>query len=81
MRDPKTREGYDLWDKAHKLPRFNFWRGGDDEKGSVIRVPEEHGNWVHFDDVSKLADQYQDEMNELRERIARLSLLSAVPTE
>ena len=52
MRNIKTREGYDLWDKAHQLPRFNFWRGGEDEKGSVIRVPDKHGNWVNFDDRS-----------------------------
>lgn len=72
MRNIKTREGYDLWDKAHNLPRFNFWRGGDDEKGSVIRVPERHGNWVNFDDVSRLADEYQEEINSLRDRLARL---------
>ena len=40
MRNIKTREGYDLWDKVHELPRFNFWRGGEDEKGCVIRAPE-----------------------------------------
>lgn len=72
MRNIKTREGYDLWDKAHKLSRFNFWRGGEDEKGSVIRVPDRHGNWVNFDDVAKLADEYQDEINLLRGRLARL---------
>ncbi|WP_024642592.1 hypothetical protein [Pseudomonas syringae] len=72
MRNIKTREGYDLWDKAHKLPRFNFWRGGEDEKGTVIRVPDKHGNWVSFDDVAKLADEYQDEINDLRSRLSRL---------
>lgn len=72
MRNIKTREGYDLWDKAHQLPRFNFWRGGEDEKGSVIRVPNKHGNWVNFDDLVKLADEYQDEINSLRDRLARL---------
>lgn len=73
MRNIKTREGFDLWDKAHALPRFNFWRGGEDEKGSVIRVPEKHGNWVHFDSVATLADEYQDEINSLRERLDRLT--------
>ncbi|MEK2607756.1 hypothetical protein WLF18_01360 [Pseudomonas shirazensis] len=72
MRNIKTREGYDLWDRAHQLPRFNFWRGGEDEKGSVIRVPDKHGNWVSFDDLAKLADEYQDEINSLRDRLARL---------
>lgn len=72
MRNIKTREDYDLWDKAHQLPRFNFWRGGEDEKGSVIRVPDKHGNWVNFDDLAKLADEYQDEINSLRDRLARL---------
>ena len=72
MRNIKTREGYDLWDRAHQLPRFNFWRGGEDEKGSVIRVPDKHGNWVNFDDLAKLADEYQDEINSLRDRLARL---------
>ncbi|MBF8720448.1 hypothetical protein [Pseudomonas guariconensis] len=72
MRNIKTREGYDLWDKAHQLPRFNFWRGGEDEKGSVIRVPDKHGNWVNFDDLAKLADEYQDEINSLRDRLARI---------
>lgn len=72
MRNIKTREGYDLWDKANQLPRFNFWRGGDDEKGTVIRVPDRYGNWVSFDDLAKLADEYQDEINSLRDRLARL---------
>lgn len=72
MRNIQTREGYDLWDKVHELPRFNFWRGGKDEKGSVIRVPDKHGHWVNFNDLTTLADQYQDEINSLRERLARL---------
>ena len=79
MRNIKTREGYDLWDKVHELPRFNFWRGGEDEKGCVIRVPEKHGNWVNFNDLVSLADQYQDEINSLRERLARLELKSIKP--
>ncbi|WP_053076066.1 hypothetical protein [Pseudomonas weihenstephanensis] len=79
MRNIETREGYDLWDKAHELPRFNFWRGGEDEKGSVIRVPEKHGNWINFNDLTTLADQYQDEINSLRERLARLELKSVKP--
>ena len=69
MRNIETREGYDLWDKANKLPRFNFWRGGDDEKGSVIRVQEKHGNWVEHHEVQKLADEYQDEINSLRDQL------------
>ena len=76
MRNIKTREGYDLWDKVHQLPRFNFWRGGEDDKGCVIRVPEKHGNWVNFNDLTTLADQYQDEINSLREQLVRLELKS-----
>lgn len=68
MRNIKTREGFDLWDKAHELPRYNFWRGGEDEKGSVIRVPSKHGYWVHIYDLQELVDQYQDELNELRNK-------------
>lgn len=79
MRNIQTREGYDLWDKVHKLPRFNFWRGGEDEKGSVVRVPEKHGNWVNFDDLTDLADEYQDEINLLRDRLARLEPKSVEP--
>ena len=79
MRNNETREGYDLWDKVHELPRFNFWRGGEDEKGSVIRVPEKHGNWINFNDLTTLADQYQYEINSLRERLARLELKSVKP--
>jgi len=79
VRNIKTREGYDLWDKAHQLPRFNFWRGGEDEKGSVIRVPDKHGNWVHFDDLAKLADEYQDEINSLRDRLVRLEPKAVQP--
>lgn len=79
MRNIKTREGYDLWDKAHQLPRFNFWRGGEDEKGSVIRVPDKHGNWINFDDLTTLADEYQDEINSLRDRLARLEPKAVQP--
>lgn len=79
MRNIETREGYDLWDKVNKLPRFNFWRGGDDEKGTVIRVPDKYGSWVEHHEVQKLADEYQDEINSLRDRLARLEPKGVLP--
>lgn len=80
-RNIKTREGYDLWDKLHALPRFNFWRGDEDEKGSVIRVPDRHGNWLHIHALEELIDQAQDELNSLRDRLARLAPASVSTDE
>ncbi|WP_443701019.1 hypothetical protein [Pseudomonas sp.] len=42
-------------------------------------MPEKHGNWVNFNDLTTLVDQYQDEINSLRERIARLEPKSVKP--
>ncbi|WP_276203303.1 hypothetical protein [Pseudomonas cremoricolorata] len=42
-------------------------------------MPTEHGNWVNFDDLAKLADEYQDEINSLRDRLARLEPKAAQP--
>ncbi|WP_275044444.1 hypothetical protein [Pseudomonas putida] len=42
-------------------------------------MPDKHGNWVHFDDLAKLADEYQDEINSLRDRLARLEPKAVQP--
>lgn len=73
MRNIKTREGYDLWDKFNSLPSFQFWRGGEDEKGSVIRVEDKNGAWFHRHALEELIDAAQDDLNLLRERLARLA--------
>lgn len=72
MRNIQTREGYKWWDIFCKLPRFSFWRGGDDEKGTVIQVPNKTGHWVEQQKVSALVDEMQSEINILEAEIVAL---------
>jgi hypothetical protein len=63
--DQNTREGFKYWDKFCAIPRFSFWRGGDDEKGSVITVPDKTGGWIEQYEAAKIVDEMQDVINEL----------------
>jgi hypothetical protein len=63
--NPNTREGFKYWDMFCKLPRFSFWRGSEDEKGAVIRVPDKTGNWVEQYKVAELVNGMQELINEL----------------
>lgn len=70
---PWPRPKREFTDRFNQLQNYSFWRGGDDEKGSVICVKEKHGNWISKDDAKALMDEAQEEINSLRERLARLA--------
>jgi len=63
--NPKTREGFEYWDMFCKLPRFSFWRGDEDEKGAVIRVPDSTGNWIEVYKAAELVGGLQETINDL----------------
>jgi len=70
---PFPRPRREFMDRLHQVQTYSFWRGGDDEKGSVVRVEETHGKWLDKDDVRALMDEAQEEINSLRDRLARLA--------
>lgn len=69
---PIPRKGFEWWDRFNRLPRFSFWRGGEDEKGSVIRVPDRSGAWIEDHSVGQLIDAMQSDINELKRRLDAL---------
>ena len=72
MRNIQTREGYKWWDIFCKLQRFSFWRGDEDEKGTVIQVPNKTGNWIEHQKAAELVDEMQSEINKLESENAAL---------
>lgn len=70
MRNIKTRQGFEFWDKLNAIPRFSFLLS---PSGSRIQKLEDiSGNWIDVHEAQKVMDAAQDEINELRERLERL---------
>lgn len=62
VRNFKTREGYDVWDKLCAIPKFGFLIG---PSGGVVKV-EDIGNWIDRDEAQSVVDEAQCEVNLLR---------------
>lgn len=81
MRNIQTREGYKWWDIFCKLQRFSFWRGDEDEKGTVIQVPNKSGHWIEHSKAAELIYDMESEINRLEsenEDLKRMLKLKAV---
>jgi hypothetical protein len=65
----KARKGYEWWDKLNAVQRYSFFIGAD---GGVRRVENISGNWIDVSEAQAVVDDAQDEINQLRERLARL---------
>lgn len=62
VRNFKTREGYDVWDKLCAIPKFGFLIG---PSGGVVKVAD-IGNWIDRDEAQSVVDEAQCEVNLLR---------------
>ena len=62
VRNFKTREGYDVWDKLCAIPKFGFLIG---PSGGVVKVTD-IGNWIDRDEAQSVVDEVQCEVNLLR---------------
>ena len=65
MRDIKTREGFEFWDKLNALPRYAFLLS---PSGKSVQKFEDQamGNWIDAHEAQKVVDQAQDEINQFR---------------
>ena len=65
MRDIKTREGFEFWDKLNALPRYAFLLS---PSGKSVQKFEDQalGNWIDVHEAQKVVDQAQDEINQFR---------------
>ena len=65
MRDIKTREGFEFWDKLNALPRYAFLLS---PSGASVQKFEDKamGNWIDVHEAQKVVDQAQDEINQFR---------------
>ena len=69
MRNIKTREGYDYWDKLCAIPSYGFIHSPDNSR---ILKAEGLGNWIDQHAAQEVVDAAQDEINDLRARLAQL---------
>lgn len=68
MRNIKTREGFEFWDKLNALPRYAFLLS---PSGNSVQKFEDQamGNWIDVHEAQKIVDQAQDRISELRDEL------------
>ncbi len=73
MRNIKTRDGFEFWDKLNALPRYAFLLSPSGK--SVQKFEDEAmGNWIDVHEAQKVVDQAQDRINKLVEELATVRL-------
>lgn len=76
LRNVKTREGYEHWDKLCAIPRYGFIHSPDNSR--VLKA-EGIGNWIDMHAAQEVVDAAQDEVNGLRaEKAELLEALEAI---
>ncbi|MGN8120387.1 hypothetical protein ACTJK9_01350 [Pseudomonas sp. 22082] len=70
MRNIKTREGFEFWDKLNALPRYAFLLS---PSGKSVQKFEDQamGNWIDVHEAQKVVDEAQELISELQEEVAR----------
>lgn len=71
LRNVKTREGYDYWDKLCAITRHAFLFSSC---GKRILATPNMGTWIDEHAASEVVDQAQDEINALRAEVEKLRL-------
>ncbi|SED31285.1 hypothetical protein SAMN05216205_4880 [Pseudomonas mohnii] len=68
MRNIKTREGFEFWDKVNALPHYAFLLS---PSGKSVQKFEDKamGNWIDVHEAQKIVDQAQDRISELRDEL------------
>lgn len=68
MRNIKTREGFEFWDKLNALPRYAFLLA---PSGKAVQKFEDKalGNWIDVHEAQKIVDQAQERISELRDEL------------
>mgnify|MGYP001773508983 CR=1 FL=1 len=69
MRNIKTREGYEYWDKLCAIPNHAFLFSSDGKR--IIATPG-MGTWIDQHAAQEVVDAAQDEINALRREMAAL---------
>jgi hypothetical protein len=62
------RPGREYWDRINQLPRWSFWLAN----GGVKRTQNTTGKWFEADVACALMEEAQNEINQLRARLALL---------
>lgn len=71
LRNVKTREGYDYWDKLCAITRHAFLFSSC---GKRILATPNMGTWIDEHAAQEVVDQAQDEINALRAEVEKLRL-------
>ena len=72
MRDIKTREGFEFWDKLNALPRYAFLLS---PSGNSVQKFEDQaiGNWIDVHEAQKVVDQAEERINERQDELREVS--------
>lgn len=72
MRDIKTREGYEFWDKICAVQSYAFLLSPDGRR--VVKTPD-IGDWIDKHDAQVIVDHAQEEFNVMKAEREALQLL------
>jgi len=72
MRNIKTREGFEFWDKLNALPRYAFLLS---PSGKSVQKFEDQamGNWIDLHEAQKIVDQADERINERQDELREVN--------
>lgn len=73
QRNIQTREGYEVWDRLCKIPRYGFLLAPE---GNRVVKALDIGDWIDRHEAQKVVDDAQSEINILKAQ--RAELLAAI---
>ncbi len=72
MRNIKTRDGFEFWDKLNALPRYAFLLS---PSGKSVQKFEDQamGNWVDVHEAQQIIDQAEERISERQDELGEVS--------
>lgn len=72
MRNIKTREGFEFWDKLNALPRYAFLLS---PSGKSVQKFEDQamGNWIDVHEAQKVVDQAEERINDRQDELREVN--------
>ncbi|MGN8030918.1 hypothetical protein ACTJKS_15090 [Pseudomonas sp. 22189] len=72
MRNIKTRDGFEFWDKLNALPRYAFLLS---PSGKSVQKFEDQamGNWIDVHEAQKIVDQAEERISERQDELGEAS--------
>jgi len=78
VRNIKTREGMEYWDKICALEHYGFLHSPDNKR--ILKTPG-IGNWIDKFEAQCVVDQAQDRINDLTELLRQIRMAPVLNPE